>query len=231
VLITPDSAVSAVAIPPAPEGPGRRRPAPGAAGAGVTTGNNRARLPPGAGADRPGTVPRGNAVGRVIGPIRVDPAVPLPLWPGGAGSRCDGAGDGDLLGEGDGLGHGETFGQEAGPGEGDGLGHGDLLGEGDGLGEGDPLGDGDGDLDGDGLGDGEVLGDGDGAPLGEGLGAGDELLGDGDGAALAMLGEGDGDAPAAAPVLGRIASRMPAAIAAPPAMARAPGRGRADIRP
>jgi hypothetical protein len=136
-------------------------------------------------------------------------------------------------GEGDGLGHGETFGQEARPAEGDGLGHGDLLGEGDGLGEGDPLGDGDGDPEGDGLGDGELLGDGggDGELLGEGLGAGDELPGDGDGAVLVVLGEADGDAPAAAPVPGRIASSIPPAIAAPPARARAPARGRADIGP
>jgi hypothetical protein len=204
----------------------------------VTTGNNRARLPPGAGTDRPDTVPRGNADGRASGPVRLaDPAEPLPLWPGGAGSRCDGEGDGDLLGEGDGLGQGDLFGEAAGPGEGDVLGHGDLLGEGDGLGDGDLLGDGegDGDLegDGDGLGEGDLLGDGEGdgglEGEGDGLGAGADLLGDGDGAALVLLGEGDGDTVAAAPVLGSTASRIPAAIAPPPAMARAPVHGRADI--
>lgn len=232
MLITPVSAVSAV-VSPILDGPGRAaRPAPGAAGAGVTTGNSRARLPLAVGAEGPVTVPRGNAVGRASGPIRL--AEPLLLWPGGAGSRCDGEGDGavDLLGDGDGLGQGALFGDDAaGPGEGDGLGHGDLLGEGDGLGEGDLLGDGDGDLDG--LGEGDLLGDGegDGELLGEGLGAGDELLGDGDGAALVLLGEGDGDALAAAPVLGRTASRIPAAIAPPRAMARALARGRAGIGP
>jgi hypothetical protein len=204
----------------------------------VTTGNNRARLPPGVGTDRPVTVPRGNADGRASGPVRLaDPAEPLPLWPGGAGSLCDGEGDGDLLGEGDGLGQGDLFGEAAGPGEGDGLGHGDLLGEGDGLGDGDLLGEGDGDLegDGDGLGEGDLLGDGEGdgglEGEGDGLGAGADLLGDGDGAALVLLGEGDGDTVAAAPVLGRTASRIPAAIAPPPAMARAPVHGRADISP
>ena len=236
MLITPVSAVSA-AVSPILDGPGRAaRPAPGAAGAGVTTGNSRARLPLAVGADRPVTVPRGNAVGRASGPIRL--AEPLLLWPGGAGSPCDGEGDGDgdvdLLGEGDGLGQGALFGDDAaGPGEGNGLGHGDLLGEGDGLGEPDLLGDGEGDGDLDGLGEGDLLGDGegDGELLGEGLGAGDELLGDGDGAALVPLGEGDGDALAAAPVLGRTASRIPAAIAPPPAMARALARGRAGMRP
>jgi hypothetical protein len=57
------------------------------------------------------------------------------------------------------------------------------------------------------------------------------LLGDGDGAALDPLGDGDGDAVAAATVLGRTASRIPAAIAPPPAMARAPARGRAGFSP
>ncbi len=233
-LKTPDSAVRVVAIPPpAPEGPGRARPAPGAAGAGVTTGNNRARLPPGTGADRPVKVPRGNADGRASGPVSPDRAEVLPLCPGAAGSLCDGDGDGDLLGEGDGLGQGELFGAAAGPGEGDVLGHGDLLGEGEGLGEGDLLGDGDGDLEGDGLGDGDLVGDGegDGDLLGVGLGAGDDLLGDGDGAALDLVGEGEGDALAAAPVLGSTASRIPAAIAPPPAMARALARGRAGFSP
>jgi hypothetical protein len=193
----------------------------------VTTGNNRARLPPGTGADRPGTVPRGNADGRASGPVSPDPAEVLPLCPGAAGALCDGDGDGDLLGEGDGLGQGELFGEAAGPpGEGDALGHGDLLGEGDGLGEGDLLGDGDGDgdLEGDGLGEGDGL-------LGDGLGAGADLLGDGDGAALELLGEGDGDPVAAAPVLGRTASRMPAAIAPPLAKARVRPRGPTDISP
>jgi len=197
----------------------------------VTTGNNRARLPLGAGAERPVTVPRGNAEGRASGPVSAAPAVPLPLWPGGAGALCDGEGDGDLLGEGDGLGQGVTFGEAAGPGEGDGLGQGDLLGEGDGLGDGDLLGDGEGDLEGEGLGEGDLLGDGDGELLAEGLGAGDELLGDGDGAALVLVGDGDGEALAAAPVLGRTASRIPAAIAPPPATALAPARGRAGISP
>lgn len=238
MLITPGSAVSAV-VSPIPDGPGRAaRPAPWAAGAGVTTGNSRARLPPlVVGADRPGAVPRGNAEGRASGPIRVpDPANPLPLWPGGAGSRCDGEGDGDsdLLDVGDGLGQGELFGEDAGPGEGDGLGQADSLGEGDGLGEPDLLGDGEGDGDLDGLGEGDLLGDGegDGGLLGDGLGEG-ALLGDeeGDGELVALVGDGDGDVVAAAMVLARTASRMPAAIAPPPAIARARTRGRAGIRP
>jgi hypothetical protein len=206
----------------------------------VTTGNSRARLPPlGLGADMPVTVPRGNADGRASGPIRAAaPAEPLPLWPGGAGARCDGEGDGDwdLLGEGDGdgLGQGALFGDDAaGPGDGDGLGHADLLGEGDGLGEPDVLGDGEGDGDLDGLGEGELLGDGegDGGLLGDGLGEG-ALLGDGegDGAALDVPGEGDGDVLAAAPVLGRTASSIPAAITPPPATARTPAHGRAGVR-
>ena len=236
-LITPLSAVRAVANPPpAPEGPGRPRPAPGAAGAGVTTGNNLARLPPWLGANSAVTIPRGNAIGRASGPVTLRiPAELLPLCPGAAGLLCDG--DGDGLGEGDGLGQAGWFGPPGlgvpvgpgvatGPGEGVPLGHGDLLGEGEGLG--------DGDLDGDGLGDGDLLGDGDGLGddvLGEGLGAGDDLLGDGDGAALVLLGEGDGDPAAAAPVPGRTASRIPTAIAPPPAMARAPARGQADTSP
>jgi len=234
VLITPDSAVSAVVVSPIPDGPDRcARPTPGAAGAGVTTGNSRARLLPlGLGANMPVAVPRGKADGRASGPIRTaDPAEPLPLWPGGTGPRCDGEGDGDwdLPGEGDGLGHGALFGDdEAGPGEGDGLGHADLLGEGDGLGEPDLLGDGEGDGDLDGLGEGELLGDGAGEDvLGDGLGAGDDVLAEGDGAALVLLGEGDGDVLADAPVLGRTASRIPAAIAPPPTMARGPAHGRA----
>ena len=199
----------------------------------MTTGNSRARLPPlGLGASMPVAVPRGKADGRASGPIRTaDPAEPLPLWPGGTGSRCDGEGDGDwdLLGEGDGLGQGALFGDDdAGPGEGDGLGHADLLGEGDGLGEPDLLGDGEGDGDLDGLGDGEALGDGAGEDvLGDGLGAGDDVLAEGDGAALVLLGEGDGDVLASALVLGRTASRIPAAIAPPPTMARGPAHGRA----
>jgi hypothetical protein len=235
VLITPVSAVSAV-VSPIPDGPGRPRPAPGAAGAGVTTGNSRARLPPlGLGADRPVTVPRGNADGRASGPVRMVPAEPLLLWPGGPGSRCDGEGDGDLdlPGEGEGLGQGALFGDdEAGPGEGDGLGHGDLLG--DGEGDGDLLGDGEGDGDLDGLGEGDLLGDGegDGGLLGDGLGEGG-LLGDaeGDGELVELAGDGDGDVVAAARVLGRTARRIPAAIAPPPAMARALARGRAGISP
>jgi hypothetical protein len=181
----------------------------------------------------PVTVPRGSADGRGSGPIRLAAlAKPLPLRPGGAGSRCDGDGDWDLLGDGDGLRQGALFGDDAaGPGEGDGLGHADLLGEGDGLGEPDLLGYGEGDGDLDGLGEGDLLGDGegDGGLLGDGLGEG-ALLGDaeGDGAALDVLGEGDGDVLAAAPVLGRTASRIPAAIAPPPATARAPAHGRAD---
>jgi len=200
----------------------------------VTTGNSRARLPLALGADRPVTVPRGNAEGRVSGPVTLRiPAEPLPLWPGGAGSRCDGDGDGDLLAEGDGLGQGALFGDdEGGPGVGDLLGHGDLLGEGDGLGEPDLLGDGDGDFEG--LGEGGLLGDGDGdgGLLGDGLGEG-ALLGDaeGDGELVELVGDGDGDVLAAAPVLGRTASRIPAAIAPPPAMARAPARGRAGTSP
>jgi hypothetical protein len=196
----------------------------------VTTGNNRARLPPAVGADRPGTVPRGNADGWASGPATTaDPAEPLPLWPGAAGLLCDGEGDGDLDlpgdGEGDGLGQGELFGDdEAGPGEGDGLGQADLLGDGDGLGEGDLLGDGDGDLEG--LGEGDVLGGGDG--LGEGAWLGDA---EGDGEPVELAGDGDGDVAAAAPVAGRTASRIPAAIAPPPATARALARGRAVISP
>ena len=215
MLITPDSAVSAVVVSPIPDGPDRcARPTPGAAGAGVTTGNSRARLLPlGLGANMPVAVPRGKADGRASGPIRTaDPAEPLPLWPGGTGPRCDGEGDGDWD-----L-----------PGEGDGLGHADLLGEGDGLGEPDLLGDGEGDGDLDGLGEGELLGDGAGEDvLGDGLGAGDDVLAEGDGAALVLLGEGDGDVLADAPVLGRTASRIPAAIAPPPTMARGPAHGRA----
>ena len=218
VLITPVSAVRAV-VPPVSDGPGpAARPAPGAAGAGVTTGNSRARLPFAAGADRPVTVPRANADRRVSDPIRLAaPAELLPLWPGGAGVRCEGDGDLDLLGEGDGLGQGVTFGAAAGPGEGDGLGQADLLGDGEG----------DGDLDG--LGEGDLLGDGEGEGLvGDGLGEG-ALLGDADGDG--ELGDGDGDVVAARPVLGRRASRIPAAIAPPPAMARAPAHGRAGITP
>lgn len=240
MVITPASAVSAVAVSPVPEGPARAgRAAPGATGAGVTTGNSRARLAPlGLGADSPVTVPRGSADGRARGPARMVPAEPLPIWPGGAGALCDGESEGDLdlpgEGEGDGLGQGALFGDdEAGPGEGDGLGHADLVGEGDGLGVPDLLGDGEGDGDVDGLGEGERLGDGDGAGedvLGDGLGAGDDVLAEADGAALALLGEGDGDVLAAAPVLGRTASRIPAAVAAPPTMTRAPAHGRADTR-
>lgn len=225
MLITPVSAVSAV-VSPSPDGPGCARPAPGTAGAGVTTGNSRARLPLAVGADRPGTVPRGNADGRASGPVRL--AGPLLPGPGGAGAPCDGEGDGDLdlPGEGDGLGQGVMFGGAAGPGEGDGLGQADVLGEGDGLGEGDLLGVGEGD------GDVEGLGEGDGGLLGDGLGEG-TLLGDaeGDGALVELAGDGDGDVVAAAPLLGRTASRMPAAIAPPPAMACAPAHGRAGIRP
>lgn len=230
MLITPVPAVSAVVVPPLPDGPGRAaRPVPGAAGPGVTTGNSRARLPPAVGADRPVTVPRGNADGRASGPLRLAaPAEPLALWPGGAGAWCDG--DLDLPGEGDGdgLGQGELFGDDdAGPGEGNGLGQADLLGEGDGLGERDLLGDGEGDGDLEGLGEGDVLGDGEGEGLvGDGLGEG-ALLGDADGEPAELL--GDGDAVAAAPVLARTASRIPVAIAPPPAMARAPAHGRAGI--
>jgi hypothetical protein len=59
------------------------------------------------------------------------------------------------------------------------------------------------------------------------------LLGDAEGAGepAELLGDGDGDVVAAAPVLGSTASRIPAAIAPPPAMARAPGHGRAGISP
>ena len=53
----------------------------------------------------------------------------------------------------------------------------------------------------------------------------------GDGELVELAGDGDGDVVAAAMVLGRTASRNPAAIAPPPAMARAPARGRAGIRP
>ena len=223
VLITPVSAVRAV-VPPVSDGPGpAARPAPGAAGAGVTTGNSRARLPFAAGADRPVTVPRANADRRVSDPIRLAaPAELLPLWPGGAGVRCEGDGDLDLLGEGDGLGQGVTVGAAAGPGEGDGLGQADLLG--DGEGDGDLEGLGEGDLLGDGEGDGGVLGDG----LGEGALLGDA---DGDGELVELLGDGDGDVAAAAPMLGRTASRIPAAIAPPPAMVCAPAHGRAGISP
>jgi hypothetical protein len=78
----------------------------------------------------------------------------------------------------------------------------------------------------------EGLGEGDGGLLGDGLGEG-ALLGDadGDGELVELLGDGDGDVVAAAPVLGRTASSIPAAIAPPPAMARAPAHGRADISP
>ena len=190
----------------------------------MTTGNRRARLPLAAGADQPVTVPGGNANGRASGPITLaEPADPLPLWPGGPGAPSDGEGDGDgdLLGEGDGLGQGVTFGAAAGPGEGDGLGQADLLGDGEG----------DGDLDG--LGEGDLLGDGEGEGLvGDGLGEG-ALLGDGDadGELVELLGDGDGDVAAAAPMLGRTASRIPAAIAPPPAMVCAPAHGRAGISP
>jgi hypothetical protein len=230
VLITPLSAVSAV-VSPLPDCPGRTaRPVPGATGAGVTTGNSRARLPPLAvGADRPVTVPRGSADGSASGPIRLAvPAEPLLLWPGGAGALCDGEGDGDVdllgNGDGDGLGQGELFGDDdKGPGEGNGLGQADLLGEGDGLGEPDLLGDGEGDGDLLGLGEGEgVVGDG----LGEGALLGDT---DGDGEPEELL--GDGDVVPAAPVLGRIASRIPAVIAPPRTMARPPAHGRAGIGP
>src|SRR6266702_3460394 len=204
---TPVSAASALPISPlVPGGPGRARPAPGAAGAGVTTGNRCAMLP-GLGVERPGTVPRGSAGGRASGPLTAAPAEVLPLCPGGAGPL--GKGEADRDGLGDGLGHDDVPGEGDGLGEGDALGQGDLLGDGDGLGDGDLLGDGDG--------DGDLDGDGDG--LGEG-----DLLGDGGG-------EGDGDPVAAAPVPGRTASRMPAAIAPPPTMARAPVRGRAGTSP
>src|SRR6266568_1185024 len=187
---TPVSAASALPISPlVPGGPGRARPAPGAAGAGVTTGNRCAMLP-GLGVERPGTVPRGSAGGRASGPLTAAPAEVLPLCPGGAGplgeGEADRDGQGDLLGDGDGDGDLD--------GDGDGLGEGDLLGDGDGEGDGDPL-------------------------------------GDGDGAALDVAGEGDGDPVAAAPVPGRTASRIPAAIAPPPTMARAPARGRAGTSP
>jgi hypothetical protein len=161
----------------------------------------------------PVTVPRGNADGRVSGPAGL--ADPLLRWPGGAGALCDGEGDGDvvLLGEGDGLGQGVTFGEATGPGEGDGLGHADLLGEGDGLGDGDVLGDGEGEGDLEGLGEGVAFGD-----------------AEADGELVELAGDGDGVV-AAAPVLGCTASRIPAAIAPPPAMARARAHGRAGIRP
>jgi hypothetical protein len=203
----------------------------------VTTGNSRARLPPlGLGAGMPVTVPRGNADGRASGPIvAAAPAEPLPLWPGGAGPRCDGEGDGDWdlpgEGDGDGLGQGALFGDDAaGPGDGDGLGHADLLGEGDGLGEGVLLGDGEGDGDVDGRGEGELLGDGegDGGLLGDGLGEG-AWLGDGEGDGAALDGLVDGDVLAAAPVPGRTASRIAAAIAPPPAAARALAHGWAGV--
>src|SRR5947209_4759045 len=96
---TPVSAASALPIsPPAPVGPGRTRPAPGAAGAGVTTGNRCAMLP-GLGVERPGTVPRGSACGRASGPLTLDPAEVLPLCPGAPGlgegeAGRDGLGDG-----------------------------------------------------------------------------------------------------------------------------------------
>src|SRR5262249_40620705 len=124
VPITPVLAVSALPMPPpAPFGPSCARPARGTAGAGVTTGNRLARLPVGLGADRPGTVPRGNCGGRVSGPVTPGSGVGAPLAT-------------DLLG---------MNGPER---DGDGLcdGDGGLLGEGDGLGEGDLLGEGDGDL-------------------------------------------------------------------------------------
>src|SRR6266702_4079721 len=189
---TPVSAASALPISPlVPGGPGRARPAPGAAGAGVTTGNRCAMLP-GLGVERPGTVPRGSAGGRASGPLTAAPAEVLPLCPGGAGPLGEGEADRDGLG--DGLGHDDVPGEGDGLGEGDALGQGDLLGDGDGEGDGDPL-------------------------------------GDGDGAALDVAGEGDGDPVAAAPVPGRTASRIPAAIAPPPTMARAPARGRAGTSP
>jgi hypothetical protein len=83
-----------------------------------------------------------------------------------------------------------------------------------------------------GLGEGELLGDGegDGGLLGDGLGEG-ALLGDaeGDGELVELL--GDGDAAAAAPVPGRTASAIPAAITPPAATVRAPARGRTGISP
>jgi hypothetical protein len=72
VPITPVSAVSVLVPVPAP-GPGCARLAPAAAGAGVTSGSRCAMLPvlP---SDRPGTVPRGSAVG-LMSPV---PAEVLP---------------------------------------------------------------------------------------------------------------------------------------------------------
>ena len=129
----------------------------------------------------------------------------------------DGLAEGDLLGDGEGLGEGEL------------LGDGDLLGDGEGLGEGDLLGDGEG------LGEGDLLGD------GEGLGEGD-LLGEGESDLVEWLEDGEGapmateDRPAraglaAAPVLPRTATRIPAAAAPPPASARALARALPGARP
>ena len=71
------------------------------------------------------------------------------------------------------------------------------------------------------LGDGE----GDGGLLGDGLGEGALADADGDGELLELVGDGDGDAAAAAPVLGRTASRIPAAIAPPPPWRARPAAG------
>jgi len=234
VPITPVSAVSAPCAPvPAPAGAYCARPAPVATGAGVTTGNRLARLPVGLGTDRPGTVLRGNCGGRASGPVTRGSGVGAPLAPElpdasgperglGDGNGLDGGdlpgeGDGDLVGDGEGLGEGDWLG------DGDGLGEGDLLGEGEGDGRGDGEGLGEGDLlgDGDGLGGGDLLGDGDG--LGEGGLLGD---GEGDGAPVAVAGSRPRTGLAAAPVLLRTATRIPAATAPPPASAHAPARAR-----
>jgi hypothetical protein len=181
----------------------------------VTTGNRRARLLAGLGADRPVTVPRGNCGGRSSGAVTPGSGVGAPLAGELLGADRperdgDGLGEGDVLGEGD----GDVLG------DGEGLGEGDVLGEGDGLRDGEVLGEGDGD--GDVLGGGEGLGEGD--VLGEGEGDLVDWLGGGDGAPAAVAGGRAGPWLAAAPALPSTAMRIPAATAPPPASARAPAR-------
>jgi hypothetical protein len=229
---TPLSAVSAVAVPAlAPAGSCWALPMPGAdgvVGAGVTTGNNLARLPVGLGADIPGPVLRGNCPGRSRVPATIGDRVRSPR---AARLLRDGTGERDRLGEGDALGEPDLLG------EGEGLGEPDLLGEGEGLGEPDLLGDGDGVLLGDGLGEGDLLGEGEGLGEGDLLGVGDtvDLPGEGDGeavaaaiAAAADFGASAGLTAALAPPV--ITVRIPAAMAPPQARARAPARALPRMR-
>jgi hypothetical protein len=239
---TPLSAVSVVAVPAlAPAGSRWAVPTPGGAGAvgaGVTNGNNLARLPVGLGADIPEPVPRGNCPGRSRVPATIGDRVRSPP---AAWLLRNGTGERDRLGEGDALGEPDLLG------EGDGLGEPDLLGEGEGLGDCDLVGDGDGVLLGDGLGEGDLVGDGlgEGDLLGDGEGPGEgDLLGDGD--TVDRPGEGDGEAVAAAIAaaadlaasagltaalaLPATTVRIPAAMAPPQARTRAPARALPRMR-